>query len=99
MNKRLNDRQEHLYYRMKNEATRGYEHFQNWEWTITEYWSQDEKRFDFKRIKEYTLMKSKWLELDYKLNVINKDKYNFENAILSQVIKFCDERIKILYNI
>lgn len=94
----MNERQEKLYYRMRNEAIRGYEYFQSWDWSISEYWSQDEKRFDFKRIKEYALMRSKWLELDYKLNVVNEDKYNFEVGILLQVIKFCDERIKFLYN-
>lgn len=91
---KLTKRQTELYVTMRVEAKRGFDHFGNWDWTSTSYWRQDERSFDFPAIKLQVLSDIRCSNHDVELGVMSQEAHDMKLAILNQVIKFCDARIK-----
>ena len=95
---RFSKRQKKIYLEMRYEAEKHYKTMGNWNWTMTSYWDEKERSFDSPKIKIIVKSKLSLLETYLKLNILTKEEYELEKGILNQVIKFCDERIKIYNN-
>ena len=91
----LNKRQNDIFMNMRYEAKRIYDIENNWNWSISTYWDENERNFDTPKIKIIAESKLRNAELSLKLQVFTQEKFELETGILKQVIKFCDERIKI----
>lgn len=87
---------ERYYYMMRHSAKSGFEHFGNWDWTMKAYWDEDETLSTMYGVAKVIKSQNRDLEIDLKLNIISKEKYDSEIAINKQVEKFVNERKRIL---
>lgn len=92
----LSRRQEKIYREMRWNAIKGFEEFGHWNWTMTQYWTEDEKCFDFPRILRFVESKKNRLKFDLEIKIIDAEYFEKETQILNQIEKFCYERIKRL---
>ncbi|NLA23587.1 MAG: hypothetical protein GX879_01335 [Bacteroidales bacterium] len=87
---------ERFYRMMRKEAIRGYKHFGHWDWTMTQYWAEDETRNVIKEVNKMVNKKYQFIEINKKLKIYDDEKYQKEIEINNQIKKFVNERKRIL---
>lgn len=88
-----------FYGRMRAEAIRGYAHYGNWNWTITQHWGEDETKNVINAVGKLVKRRLAELDVERSLGIRNRESYNKELEINEQVLKFVNERKQILRGI